>query len=230
MNFLLRAPWGRQALWLGFLAGIAFPVWGAQSKALSLEAEVNKALAPLRKSAGITVALKKKTVNTLLDKEKTSEGRLHYWQGKLRVETESPEESILVMDGKTLWLAQTLPADMGGKVLVSKTQAKTLKKSSTLFAALLGNGKPLKEFKLKDRRETDKKVHLEFVPKNEDESEIQKLDLWINGPDQRLVQITYWDDKENEVTFELGDIEKIKGDKTKLFSYKPPKDAEITEF
>ena len=194
------------------------------------KSEVDRALAPLRQAEGVTVRLKKRSLNSLLAREKTSVGRLHYWKGKLRVETESPDETLLILDGKTLWLVTTLPEDMGGKTLVSKTSAGSFKKSNTFFAALLGEGKLLKEFKITGRATIDDDVHLELAPKVADQSEIQKLDLWLKSKDRRLAKVVYWDDKENEVTYELGEPEKINGDRKALFSYKPPKGAEVTEF
>jgi outer membrane lipoprotein-sorting protein len=200
------------------------------SKAKSTQDEVDSALASLRQSSGVLVPIKKTSLNSLLGKEKVTEGRLYYWQGKLRLETDAPDETLLVLDGKTLWLATTLPEDMGGKTMVSKTSARSFKKSNTLVAALLENKKLLQEFKLKNRTVSTDEVHLEFVAKNGEASEIQKLDLWLMPSAGRLVKFKYWDDKENEVTFNLGDIKALDGDRKALFSYKPPKGAEITEF
>jgi outer membrane lipoprotein-sorting protein len=196
----------------------------------AVETEVSQALSSLRQKSGVAVPVKKKSLNGLLGKEKTSEGRLFYWQGKLRLETDAPEETILVLDGKTLWLATKLPEEMGGKTMVSKTSARNFKKSNTLIAALLENKKLLKEFKLDRRSDVDGEVHLEFAAKKPDENEIQRLALWLRPAAKRLEKITYWDDKENEVTFTLGEIKSIDGDRKALFSYKPPKGAEITEF
>jgi outer membrane lipoprotein-sorting protein len=202
---------------------------GKKPKSL-VKSEIDQALAPLRQEDGVSVPLKKKSVNNLLMKEKNSKGTLHYWRGKLRVETESPDETLLVMDGKTIWVVNKLPEDMGGKTLVSKTNARSFKKSNTFFAALLEDGKLLKEFKVKDRKVIETLILLELVPKSPDDSEIQKLELSLQEPGQRLQKVTYWDDKENEVTFELGVVKSIDGDRKALFSYKPPKDAEVTEF
>ncbi len=192
--------------------------------------EIDQALKPLRKKEGVTVALKKRSVNSLLAKERISEGKLHFWQGKLRVETQSPDESLLVMDGKTLWLATKLPEEMGGKTLVSKTKARSFKKSNTLFAALLGDGNLFDEFKITDRSTIDEDIRLEMVPKIPESTEIQKLDLWLTTKERKLTKVVYWDDKENEVTFDLGEPKTINGNRQALFSYKPPKDAEVTEF
>lgn len=202
---------------------------GEKPKSLA-KSEIDQALAPLRQENGVSVPLKKKSINNLLMKEKNSKGTLHYWQGKLRVETESPDETLLVMDGKTIWVVNKLPEDLGGQTLVSKTSARSFKKSNTFFAALLEDGKLLKEFKVKDRKVIETMIRLELVPKSPDDSEIQRLELSLQEPGQRLRQVTYWDDKENEVTFELGEVKSIEGDRKALFSYKPPKDAEVTEF
>lgn len=197
--------------------------------AITVTSEVEQSLKSLREKDGAALRLKKRTTNSLLGSEKKSEGRLYYRQGKLRLELKSPEDSLVVLDGKTVWLVTVLSADMGGKTMVTKTSARSLKKANTLIAALIENQKLLKEFELKERQVAGDEVHLTFLPKNS-EGEIQTLQLWLNPKANRLLKVAYTDDKENEVEFELGVPEVVEGDPAKLFSYAPPKGAEITEF
>lgn len=191
--------------------------------------ELEQSLKQLRRKEGAALRLKKRTVNALLGREKNSEGRLYYRKGKLRLELKSPEESLVVLDGRTLWLVTILDKDMGGKTMVTKTSARSLKKSSTLIAALLENTQILKEYKVLDRSVDGDVVHLKLKPKDKD-GEVQDLQLWMNPKSGRLLKVLYLDDKENESFFELGMPEDIEGDPAKLFSYSPPKGAEITEF
>lgn len=218
---------------LGVFLAISASAGGAppaKKSSVAAKSEIDKALAPLRQSEGVSVSLKKKSLNTLLMKEKISTGTLHFWMGKLRVETESPDETLLVMDGKTIWVVNKLPEDMGGKTLVSKTNARSFRKSNTFFAALLEDGKLLKEYMVTKRTAKADRVQMELGPRSPEESEIQKLELILGDAGRKLEKVTYWDDKENEVTFELGDVKTIYGDRKALFSYEPPKDAEVTEF
>ena len=211
---------------LGVADGVAA---AAKSSAVKVNSEIEQSLKPLRQKDGAALRLKKRTTNSLLGREKNSEGRLYYRKGKLRLELKSPEDSLVVLDGKTLWLVTVLSADMGGKTMVTKTSARSLKKSSTLMAALIENQQILKEFNLSERKATGDDIHLKFTPKNKD-GEIQDLQLWLNPKAGRLKKVLYIDDKENEVEFELGVPEVVEGDPAKLFSYTPPKGAEITEF
>lgn len=206
---------------MGFSAGSANSPKGAQ-------AEIDKALAPLQTKSGVELSLKRKSVNSLLAREKNGEGKLFYRKGKLRLEMQSPDESLLVLDGKTVWLETKLDKEMGGKTIVSKTSTRSLKKSSTLLTALLENGRLAKEFKLSKRKEENGEVKLDFLPKVADKSEIQTLSLWIDGAGLR--KVLYTDDKENEVTFEFGEPMPLDSKSDQLFVYKPPKGAEVTEF
>ncbi|MGE0761887.1 MAG: outer membrane lipoprotein carrier protein LolA [Bdellovibrionales bacterium] len=199
----------------------------------SVKKEIEQALKPMRQKEGTSVAIKKRTTNSLLGREKKSEGRLYYRRGKLRLELKSPEDSLVILDGKTLWLATKLDEDLGGKTMVTKTSARSLKKSSTLIAALLENQQLLKEFKVSARKTDGEEVHLKFTPRLSD-GEIQDLQLWLNPKAGRLLKVLYTDDKENEVEFTLGEpgslFSGFDSDPDQIFFYKPPKDAEVTEF
>lgn len=202
----------------------------AATKAATVQAEIDKALAPLRTKQGVEVSLKRRSVNTLLAREKSGEGRLFYRRGRLRLEMKSPEESLLVLDGKSIWLETKLDKELGGKTIVSKTSAGSFKKSNTLIAALLENKDLLKEFKLKRRRSESGQVLLEFLPKDASKSEIQSLSLWLKDGSSGLAKVQFTDDKENEVSLEFGETKALGVDVDTLFKYVPPKGADVTEF
>ena len=218
-------------LFVSFLSPSGFTESGPKStlqKPEPVVSEIERSLKSLRQKSGAALRLKKRTTNTLLGREKKSEGRLYYKQGKLRLELKAPEDTLVIMDGKTLWLVTVLGEELGGKTMVTKTSARSFKKASTIMAALIENQKLLKEFNLQSRQVKGEEVQLSFLPKNK-EGEIQSLDLWLNPQAERLLKVVYTDDKENEVEFELGVPEVIESDSTKLFSYVPPKGAEVTE-
>lgn len=200
------------------------------AKTGSVQAEIDKALAPLRTKGGVELSLKRKSVNSMLAREKLGEGRLYYRKGLLRLVMKSPEESLLVVDGKTIWLESKLDKEMGGKTIVSKTSAGSLRKSKTLIAALLENRNLTKEFKLKKRKSEEGQVRFDFEPKDTADSEIQSLTVWLTKGGKGLSKVMYTDDKENEVTLEFGSPKALDDDADKLFRYSPPKGADVTEF
>ncbi len=77
---------------------------GPQKSGSDLVDEISQALKPFRVASGVTLGIKKKTVSPLLGREKLSKGKMSYRKGKVRIEMEAPEASLLVMDGKTIWL------------------------------------------------------------------------------------------------------------------------------
>jgi outer membrane lipoprotein-sorting protein len=219
--------------WVILMALIAFPQAGyGKSKAgtANAETEVQTILKPFRQGPGVSVSIKKTSKNSLMMTDKTSEGTLRYWKGKLRVDTAAPDEAILVLDGRFLWLANRMPADMGGHWMVSKTTSKNFKKSNSFLAALLENQKLFSEFKLQKRVEKLGTVKLAFVPKKPASSEIQFVEINYLAKEKRLAQIIYRDDRENEVLFAFGVPKALEENRNDLFSYKPPPGAEVTEF
>jgi len=195
----------------------------------SVSKDLESALKVYRAKGGVSVGIKKKTVSTLLSREKKSEGKLFYKKGKVRIEMQSPEASLLIMDGKHIWLETKLDEEFGGQIQVSKAKMGPIKKSNTLLAAIFDHQQLLKQFKLSKRKPQGKGVGLVFAPKDPDGGEIQALELWLNE-EGRLSKIIYLDDRENETTLELGKPSPLDGGANGLFKYTPPKGAEVTEF
>lgn len=216
-----------RALFLGSLMGLSGLT---AAKPYAVQSELDKALAPLRTPSGVHLELKRKAINTILEREKSGEGHLYYRKGRLRIEMKSPETSLLVMDGKSLWLESKLDKEMGGKTMVSKTSASSLKKSNTLIAALLENKNILNDFSLKNRKESSEQVLLEFKAREPAKSEVQSLSVWIKNKGTSLSKVQFTDDKENDVTLEFGEPKPLPADSNELFRYVPAKGAEVTEF
>lgn len=203
---------------------------GPKKSASDLADEINQALKPFRAAAGVTLGIKKKTVSQLLGREKISKGTLSYRKGKVRIEMESPEASLLIMDGKTIWLETQLDKEFGGTVQVSKTKMGPIKKSNTLLASIFDNQRLTKEYKLVERKEIGEELRLSLEPRKPEGTEIQQLVLWLSSGDRRLKKLVYVDDRENEVTLELEKPKRLEGDLKKIFNYSPPEGAEVTEF
>ena len=208
-----------------------FPLVAAAKKPLTPQQEIQRVLHHYHQAKGVTFAVTKKTHNTLLAmKAKTSEGRLFYSKGKLRFEVSKPEKSLLVMDGKYIWFATKLSKDKGGKVLVSRTGASNFKKGSSVMAALLDRGDLFKTFKVDTQVKDGKDLTVSLVALKPDDTEIQTLDLTIDPDHDRLLKVSYSDDRGNETLYEFGSPHFSKALKASLFVYQPPKGAELTEY
>lgn len=167
--------------------------------------------------------------NEILGTHKTSQGQLYYLKGRMRLEIASPDKSMLLVDGKHIWFENQIDEN-NKKINVSKTSMSRLSKAHTVVAALFDAKKALKHFKITDNKTKADLLVVELKPIKSEASEIIRLEMQIVAKTIKLKQVTYWDDRENEVRFSIGKVEKLNGDAEKLFAYSPPKGAEIVEF
>lgn len=200
----------------------------AAAKPVSAHVILEASLRPFKGKTGIEIPFQKKTMNTLIGKERKSDGKLFVRSGLFRVEINPPEKSLVVMDGKTLWLENSIEAQQGIKILVTKASSKKLQKTSTVIGAILDSKKILKEFKILKQKKLNDEIEIELAPRKKD-SEIQSLTLRSQVKGHRLTRVTYLDDKENQVEFTLGQPAALSAKSNLLFRYTPPKNAEITE-
>lgn len=201
----------------------------AEAKKLDVSGELKATLKDLKKKDGIAVEIKKSSTNLTMGTTKAGSGKLLYWSGKLRLEMNPPEQTLLVMDGKYLWLESQFVQDTEKRILVTKAKLKGLKKANALWATILGNNDIMSEFKTKNRKVDGNSVTLELVPKAKAESEIVKLIFVYSIKPYKLMALTYVDDRDNEVTYQLGEPRSIDGDVKSIFIYEPPKGANVTE-
>jgi outer membrane lipoprotein carrier protein len=180
-----------------------------------------KALDHLRGSEFSTDYEKK--IHDLMDRNIESSGEMFFSKGKMRIEQEKPEKTLLVYDGSVAWQEQTFDDGNSKKPYVSKI--KNVQKSSALLAALLGSENVLKNFSLK-RPVKNGKGRFDLVPKNPKINEVKKLRIDFDDADLKL--ISYTDNLDNQVTFTFRHFRE-KSISEKKFKYEPPKDAVVTE-
>jgi outer membrane lipoprotein carrier protein len=186
------------------------------------------------RSAALTKMDMEKTVKSEFSGDKVFEGQMFLSSGLFRMEIQKPEKSMIVFDGKNLWSEQAPNADFGGKAQVTK--AKIDKKNGTqlLVTKVFEKGVLQKLFKIESEKTTfdEKYKHditlIKAVPKTKDIS-LKLLILGVDPDKQVVTEIGYIDDIDNQTIMRFSNIEFKTEKDRKLFQYKPPKDAQVTD-
>ena len=184
--------------------------------------EVESVLASYRKAPAIQAKVKKTVVQEALGTRMESEGEFYFSKGKLRLEMHSPDKTMIVYDGKYVWLESWLDAQT---IEVTKIKSNSLKKSDSVLAALFERKDILSKFKLVTNKTEDGAKVFGFEPKDKKKTELRYLELSVSGKD--LKTVTYKDQLENQVTFEFEGLSRGEVPVSK-FKYKPPKQANVT--
>lgn len=194
--------------------------------------EVNEVLAAYRSALAIRAGIKKTVVQEAMGTETIGEGQFYFSKGKLRMDLVTPEKTILVYDGLTVWFESRIESadGKGETVQVTKMKTNKLKRTDSLMATLFEEKDISKTFKFVGSKpvkvDKDGVKVFDFKPIKKDSTEVQFLQIGIKGGN--IEHITYRDQVENVVKFEFTNM--IKGAiVAEKFKYTPPKNAEITE-
>ncbi len=198
---------------------------------VSLSAPSSSTVSPLdavvakyRTSKIVSMDVVKTVKSKVLNKETKFVGKIYLSQSKFRWDTETPEKTQIIFDGKTIWNVQHPSAELPGPVQVAKSKIDKNTKKQILLATLLGTSEVKKNFKvLKTEVLKDEKVYF-LEPKG---SDLQVKDLVIHIANKKISAVSYKDDIGNQTDMNFRNIEFGKKDKSKLFNYTPPKDAQV---
>lgn len=192
--------------------------------AVALLKEVSK---KYRNTKIVKIETDKKVTSELLGKTTNYEGVIYLSQGRFRWENETPEQSLLLFDGETIWNVQYPPKDLGGPVQVAIAKLNKNTKSQILISTLIGKDPIDKNFKVINEK-TDKglvSIHLE--PLSSD-LRVKDLVLDVETGTKQIKKISYKDDVENLTEIIMKKSEFGSKDRKELFKYKIPKDAQVT--
>lgn len=172
-----------------------------------------------------------KTVKqALLEQERTAQGKAWISKGRLRLELEGAEKSLLVMNKKSLWAVTFPDADFkDAPVSVITGSMESRKGRSQSALGVLAHGGFLKVFTPTGSKSDAMTVTFELLPKS-DQSDFTRAEVKVSGDGSTLLELKYWDGVQNETRFAFSDIKVEKSMDEKLFSYSPPKGANIERF
>jgi len=176
----------------------------------------------------ISMTVDKITRIPLLDQERKSTGRLLISAGRLRMEMQGNDKTLLVVNKQNLW-AVTFPAPefKDGPLQVIQTNTSTKKGRSQGFVTLLSQGGFLKFFIATGAQKDDKGNVLFFLSPKEEQVDFKRAQIKVSGDGKKMLAISYWDDRDNETRMEFSDIKSEAKLSNDLFNYTPPAGAEI---
>lgn len=169
-----------------------------------------------------------KTVKLELQGRETKyDGKIYLANGKFRWENTTPEETLLVFDGSTIWSVQIPPKEFGGAPQVARGKVDKKTKSQILISTLLG-GNLEKNFKVVDEKKENGTSKIEVAPKT-GELQVKALTLTVDTKKSQLTEISYKDDLGNLTTMKFSNIKFLKKADNTKFKYEPPKGAQVTD-
>lgn len=189
---------------------------------------LTESTAKYRDAKLVQMSLEKTVKSELTGKETKNQGEISLSAGMFRLENRQPEKSLLVFDGITLWNEQQPSSDFGGSVQVTKSKLSGKGKAQTLFATLLTKDPITKYFKVLSAKKDGSQTVYETEALNSDLS-IKNLTLKIDNNSKLVSEISYKDDIGNLTTMKFSNAQFKKTLDKKVFSYKPPKGAQVTE-
>jgi outer membrane lipoprotein carrier protein len=206
----------------------------ASKNSTQVAAEINdiKAVVGKYKDAqAVGMKVEKKIHLALLDETKLGKGRLWFSKGRLKVQIDKPEGSLLVVDNHTVWLESRLTDEPSSLVQVTKMKASQIRKSNALLAILFGDEAVWSKFELVTSHRQNGNLHVELKPQPGAKLlDVTKIKIVVRGSQSEIAEITYWDELENETSYKFSDVDFDVSLSAKDFKYTPPPDAEISEF
>lgn len=202
---------------------LIFVVFGALS-AMAAGSPLDEIVAKYRTSKLVTMDVIKTVKSKVLSKETKFVGKIYLSQSKFRWDTETPDKTQIIFDGKTIWNVQHPSPELPGPLQVAKSKIDKNTKKQILLATLLGTTDVKKNFKiLKTDTKKDERVYF-LEPKGSD-LQIKDLVIAING--KKINSISFKDDIGNQTDMTFSNVEFGKKEKSKLFQFSPPKEAQV---
>lgn len=175
----------------------------------------------------VKIETNKKVTSELMGRTTEYKGTMYLSKGKFRWEIETPEQSLLVFDGQTIWNAQYPPKDLGGPVQVARAKLNKNTKSQILISTLIGKDPIEKNFEVLNEKTSADIVTIELKPLSSD-LRVKQLTLELEPKSKWILKISYKDDVDNLTVIEMKKTEFIKKENKSLFKYEIPKDAQVT--
>ena len=177
----------------------------------------------------------KKLYLSFLEIEKESGGEFFYSQGKMRLETKSPEDLLVVLDGKFIWMEQRPPKGVSKKPRVIQMKWNEQNRSFNLFFSLFFNEEKKKRgsqkenlFKVLTYSKTKKEEKFEFKLRDKKSSlNINKVQLTFDRKRKEIKILSYKDELENLITYYFLEIHRKKKISKNHFLYTPPKGVNV---
>lgn len=183
-----------------------------------------------QKQHGIHLQLKKTITLGMLGSKKTSEGEVWLKNGKMKLVIHKPQASKIVAGSQFLWIESAPPEDFeGAKVQVLRASLNSKQAKSQGLIQLLTQGGVLKYFRVSGIQKEGKTVRY-FLQPDQQSVEFKRAQIEVN-PDTKVISLLrYWDQMDNETTFEFSKSQFNQKLAESVFQYSPPKNAEVITY
>lgn len=180
----------------------------------------------IRSAPFVTLNVEKKTKSELLGTETVSPGVIYISDDKFRWDTEGKEKSRIIYDGKTIWTIQDPPK--GFKVPPQVTKMKLDKKNENqILLKSLFHDKFDSQFKITKATQDKTTWVYKLVPVKKD-AMVNDLEIKVSSK-KEISEIAYTDEVQNKISVLVNKVSLSKKPDLKLFQYKPPAGAQVTE-
>jgi outer membrane lipoprotein-sorting protein len=164
----------------------------------------------------------------LLEQERKAEGSLLISKGRLRMELNGSEKTLLIVNKKHLWAVTYPPAEFkDAAIQVVKADTSTKKGRAQSFVTLFSQGGFLKFFTATAAQKDKNGDVLFFLAPKQEVTDFKRAQVLVSGDGKKLLALNYWDDRDNETRLEFTDVKFEKKIDEKLFNYTPPANADV---
>lgn len=191
-------------------------------------ATLTKVVGRYQKSAMVESNVEKKVVSEILGREKIYQGKVFLAPQRFRLETQSPDHSLIVFDGTTLWNIQYPPEDTKAAIQVAKAKLDKKNQNQVLLGDLLVSQGQLAKFDFVNAVQVGDQLELSAKAKSK-QLQVSDLKFRLSTSDKVIRQIEYSDELGNKTIMTFSETKFLKKKDSKKFQYKPEKGAQVTE-
>lgn len=199
----------------------------------SVDTEALKRLKTLdaryQSAKSIAMDVERNLIMGMLGKEKKAKGTLLLSKGRMRMELNDPEKSLIVIDGKTLWVADYPPAEFkNAAVQVLKGKVSSKKGASQGFVGLLTRGGVLSQFNVTGALTDRGGRSVYFLQPKAATVEFKRAQLTISADQNSIESLQFWDERDNETKLTFSNVKFDQKVDAKTFEFTPPENADVT--
>lgn len=212
--------------------GLLFSLFFTSSMVFAAKLDVASLVAATKKYAAaksIRMDVKKELDIPILNKKRTYKGKL-FLEGpnKIRLELNGASSSVAYVNKDKVWVVE-LPAEGSGeKERATKLSLTDKNQNQMWITSLLKRGELLKNFVVTSSKVSGDSEKFSLKSTN-NKYEVKDLKISVRKSDSVITALSYKDELNSKVSFEFTDIQFDKNFSEDLFTYKPPKGAEVSE-
>lgn len=181
-----------------------------------------------RTAKSVSMDVSKAVKLGLIGSERKSSGKLTIAAGQMKMELEGSEKTLLVVNKKNLYAVTFPPAELkDAAVQVIRGETGNKKAQSQVITGLLGSGGFLKNFKPTGVTQKESGEILYFLAPMKAASEFKRAQLLVSKDVKEIREFKFWDERENETTFNFSNIVFGKPVDNSIFNYTPPANADV---